>query len=112
MTMRCRSVSGSFSPPRSLIAFQPDWADDDVARRVRCAHGGECRNKIAIPFVGRQLVVRLVQQFENQFRRAVLIVLADLLPEGDETIPVLRRVVRHAVVMVHVEHDRQLRLSA
>ena len=97
-------VPGQLQAVQAVYAVPIHWSDHDQSRRIAAADDADGLGRQRVPLLRRQLVVRLVQQLQDQHGRIVAIVFGNLSPEGQEPLAVPLGLAEDFLVMVHVHH--------
>ncbi len=80
--------------------------DDDKPVGIRLANDGEGVHQQLVPPICCQLIVRFIEELEQQIVGVVLVVLGDLPPQAKEALPVLGREHDELLVVVDVDHHQ------
>ena len=89
------------------MLFQPTGPTTIWRSRVAPPHDADRLGRQAVPFLGRQLGVRFIEQLQSQRGREAFVVFGDLPPKGEEPRAVLVRFREDFVVVMHVHHRRE-----
>lgn len=88
-----------------ISAVELDRADHDDPLGIRRSDHSQGVAGQGVPDRTGDVAVRLVEEFEPQVRRPVLVVSRDLLPEREEPGCLRTGIVHDRIVVVHVHND-------